>query len=112
MIVQIFKKNLLRNFNKTNSFNFRTLININENLKKKTLFIDFKNKKINSNQKGKIDLTVNIESSKLRNLLLKKYPMNFMTFHNGGYTCERVNMKLTESEKKYWSWINRLDFFI
>ena len=112
-VVSLFKKNLLRNFNKTKSFNFRTLININENLKTKTLFLDFKNKKINSNsQNDKIDLTINIESSKIRNLLLKKYPMNFMTFHNGGYTCERANMKLTENEKKYWSWINRLDFFI
>jgi hypothetical protein len=112
-VVSLFKKNLLRNFNKTMSFNFRTLININENLKTKTLFLDFKNKKINSNsQNDKIDLTINIESSKIRNLLLKKYPMNFMTFHNGGYTCERANMKLTENEKKYWSWINRLDFFI
>jgi hypothetical protein len=111
--VNLFKKNLLRNFNKTKSFNFRTLININENLKTKKLFLDFKNKKITSNyQNDKVDLKINIQSSKIRNLLLKKYPMNFMTFHNGGYTCERANMKLTENEKKYWAWINRLDFFI
>jgi hypothetical protein len=112
-LVSLFKKNLLRNFNKIKSFNFKTLININENFKTKSLFIDFKKKKISSNYKNnKIDLKINIESSKIRNLLLKKYPMNFMTFHNGGYTCQRANMQLTENEKKYWSWINRLDFFI
>ncbi len=112
-LVNIFEKNLLRNLKKTNPFNFKTLININENLKTKTLFIDFKNKKISSNYNNdKIDLKINIESSKIRNLLLKKYPMNFMTFHNGGFTCERAKMKLTKNEKKYWSWINRLDFFI
>jgi len=26
--------------------------------------------------------------------------------------CERKTMNLTENEKKYWSWINNLDFFI
>ena len=36
--------------------------------------------------------------------------MNFLTFHNGGYTCERANMDLSEDEKKYWSWINNLSF--
>ena len=117
LLVNSFKKNLLRNIGKTKSFNFKTLININENQKTKSLFLDFKNKKIHlnsntSNKSNKVNLKINIESSKIRNLLLKKYPMNFMTFHNGGYTCERANMKLTENEKKYWSWINRLDFFI
>ena len=38
--------------------------------------------------------------------------MNFLTFHNGGYTCERSTMKLTKNEQKYWNWINNLDFFI
>ena len=36
--------------------------------------------------------------------------MNFLTFHNGGYTCERKVMNLSSSERKYWSWINNLDF--
>ena len=35
-----------------------------------------------------------------------------LTFHNGGYTCERKVLSLTNNEKKYWSWINNLDFFI
>jgi hypothetical protein len=113
IVVKIFKKNLLRNFNKIKKFNFRTLINIIENHKTKSLLLDFKKKQIFSISKYyKVDLKINIDSSKIRSLLLKKYPMNFMTFHNGGYTCERANMRLSENEKKYWGWINRLDFFI
>ena len=113
MVVNLFKKNLLRNFNKFKKFNFKTLINISENHKTKSLLLDFKKKEIFSVSKhDKVDLKINIDSSKIRSLLLKKYPMNFMTFHNGGYTCERVNMRLSENEKRYWGWINRLDFFI
>ncbi len=78
--------------------------------------IDFRKKKINqlkrSYNRFDPNLIVNIESSKIRNLLFKKYPMNFLTFHNGGYTCERSTMKLTKNEQKYWNWINNLDFFI
>jgi hypothetical protein len=113
MVVNLFKKNLLRNFSKLKKFNFKTLINISENHKTKSLLLDFKKKEIFLVSKhDKVDLKINIDSSKIRSLLLKKYPMNFMTFHNGGYTCERVNMRLSENEKRYWGWINRLDFFI
>ena len=75
---------------------------------------NFKTKSIKAKLKikEKVDLKINIESTKIRNLLLTKYPMNFMTFHNGGYTCERKVLSLTNNEKKYWSWINNLDFFI
>jgi hypothetical protein len=113
-LIYLFQKNLLRNLNKTNFFNFKVLILISDNKKTQSLFINFNNKKIslNRNINTKVNLKVNIESSKIRNLILRKYPMNFLTFHNGGYTCERANMKLTNNEKKYWSWINRLDFFI
>ena len=115
-LVSIFKKNLDRNIKFADSFNFKTLISINEEDKNKKILIDFKKKKINqvitNYNKYNPNLIVNIESSKVRNLLLKKYPMNFLTFHNGGYTCERSTMKLTKNEQKYWNWINNLDFFI
>ena len=115
-LVSIFKKNLDRNIKFADNFNFRTLISINEEDKNKKILIDFKKKKINqvitNYNKYNPNLIVNIESSKVRNLLLKKYPMNFLTFHNGGYTCERSTMKLTKNEQKYWNWINNLDFFI
>lgn len=115
-LVSIFKKNLDRNIKFVDNFNFKTLISINEEGKNKKILIDFKKKKINqvitNYNKYNPNLTVNIESSKVRNLLLKKYPMNFLTFHNGGYTCERSTMKLTKNEQKYWNWINNLDFFI
>ena len=115
-LVSIFKKNLDRNIKFADSFNFKTLISINEEDKNKKILIDFKKKKINqvitNYNKYNPNLILNIESSKVRNLLLKKYPMNFLTFHNGGYTCERSTMKLTKNEQKYWNWINNLDFFI
>jgi UDP-MurNAc hydroxylase len=115
-LVSIFKKNLDRNIKFADNFNFKTLISINEEDKNKKILIDFKKKKINqvitNYNKYNPNLIINIESSKVRNLLLKKYPMNFLTFHNGGYTCERSTMKLTKNEQKYWNWINNLDFFI
>ena len=115
-LVSIFKKNLDRNIKFADSFNFKTLISINEEDKNKKILIDFKKKKINqvitNYNKYNPNLILNIESSKVRNLLLKKYPMNFLTFHNGGYTCERSTMKLTKNEQKYCNWINNLDFFI
>ena len=115
-LVSIFKKNLDRNIKFADNFNFKTLISINEEGKNKKILIDFKKKKINqvitNYNKYNPNLILNIESSKVRNLLLKKYPMNFLTFHNGGYTCERSTMKLTKNEQKYWNWINNLDFFI
>ena len=115
-LVSIFKKNLDRNIKFADNFDFKTLISINEEDKNKKILIDFKKKKINqvitNYNKYNPNLILNIESSKVRNLLLKKYPMNFLTFHNGGYTCERSTMKLTKNEQKYWNWINNLDFFI
>ena len=111
-----FLKKLLKNIDSSKKFNFKALISINEDNKIRTLFLNFNNKSIkliNKNYNNqKINLKINIESSKIRNLLKKKYPMNFLTFHNGGYTCERSTMKLTENENKYWNWINNLDFFI
>ncbi len=113
-LTKVFVNNLKRNIRNSKSFNFKTFINIQEGEKNKYISIDFKKKIVE--EKNKIDqnsnLKINIESTKIRNLLLSKYPMNFMTFHNGGYTCERKVMNLTNNEKQYWSWINNLDFFI
>ena len=111
-----FQMKLAENLDEVKEFNFKTLISINENEKRKNILIDFKKKNIktisNKNINLNINLKVNIESTKIRNLLKKKYPMNFLTFHNGGYVCERSTMKLTLNENKYWNWINNLDFFI
>jgi UDP-MurNAc hydroxylase len=114
MITKIFVNNLKRNIKNVEKFNFKTSINIKEENKNKTILIDFEKKNIKEVIKinKSVNLKINIESSKIRNLLLSKYPMNFMTFHNGGYTCERQVLNLADNEKKYWSWINNLDFFI
>lgn len=111
-----FEKKLIKNLSYCDKFNFKALISINENDQTKSLLLNFNDKTIKSvnlnKPTKKINLKINIESSKIRNLLKKKYPMNFLTFHNGGYTCERSTMNLSKNESKYWNWINNLDFFI
>ena len=111
----IFLKKLKDNLHSLKKFNFQTLINILEGEKKKKILLDFKNKKfhlVNDSFKKPTNLVINIQSNKIRNLINKKYQMNFLTFHNGGYTCQRSKMNLTMAEKKYWDWINNLNFFI
>ena len=105
---------LAKNINLIKKFNFEVIISIVEDNKKTYILLNFKNKKLKIIKKKKenVNLFVEIESLKIRNLFLQKYPMNFLTFHNGGYTCERKVMNLSSSERKYWSWINNLDFFI
>lgn len=113
-LVKIFVNHLTRNIKDAKKFNFKTSINIKESNIDKYILLDFKNKMVKTTKTNpkKVNLKIEIESSKIRNLLSQKYPMNFATFHNGGYTCERKVMNLTQNEKKYWSWINNLDFFI
>lgn len=109
-----FKDKLTQNLKYAEKFNFITLINIKDNSHyKKSLLIDFKKNRIfdaKHNGNIKSNLRITIESFRLKNLIDKKYPMNFLTFHNGGYTCERANMGLTKTEVKYWNWINNLSF--
>ena len=116
ILVKRFQSKLSHNLDNVEKFDFKTLISIIEDEKNKNILIDFKKKLIkiikNKRVDPKVNLKVNIESAKIRNLLQKKYPMNFLTFHNGGYVCERSTMKLTINENKYWNWINNLDFFI
>jgi hypothetical protein len=113
-LTSLFIKKLQRNIKNIEKFNFKTSINIQENDKNKFLTIDFNKKNITESKEvnEKANLKIEIKSSKIRNLLLSKYPMNFLTFHNGAYTAKREVMGLTSNEKKYWVWINNLDFFI
>ena len=113
-LTSLFIKKLQRNIKNIEKFNFKTSINIQEDDKNKFLTIDFNKKNITESKEvnEKANLKIEIKSSKIRNLLLSKYPMNFLTFHNGGYTAKREVMGLTSNEKKYWDWINNLDFFI
>lgn len=113
-ITTLFIKKLQKNINGIKKFNFRTSINIQENDKNKFIIIDFEKRNVTEGKElnKKVNLMIEIKSSKIRNLLLNKYPMNFLTFHNGGYSAKRAVMRLTKNEKKYWEWINNLDFFI
>ena len=102
-----------RNIKNKSKFKFKTLINIKREFVNKYLLLDFNKNLIEETSTVRpANLKLEIESTKIRNLLLKKYPMNFMTFHNGGYECERKVMNLSKNEKRYWSWIYNLDFFI
>lgn len=109
-----FKKNLSDNLKKVSKFNFKTKINIHENLKIKSLIVNFKKNKIEKtlSKKTKSNLIINIEASKLRNLFLKKYPINFATLHNGGYKCERYSFEFSKNEQKQWEWMNSIYFKI
>ncbi len=112
-LIKIFSKNLKRNIKNKSKFKFKTLINIKEGIRNKYLLLDFNKNLIKEISTIKpANLRLEIESTKIRNLLFQKYPMNFMTFHNGGYECERKVMNLSRNEKRYWSWIYNLDFFI
>jgi len=85
-----------------------------KNQKNFKIFINFKNKEIIKNIKNDIKyapkLAIFSEFYKIANLIRGKYPMNFMTFHNGAIICERNSANLSENEKKFWNWIYNLPF--
>ncbi|MAV83213.1 MAG: hypothetical protein CMI90_07120 [Pelagibacteraceae bacterium] len=106
----IFIKSLLKYYNLNNpKIKFNFIFKIKEN---KNQIINFKitEKKINYKILNKIsdknDLILEIESFRIRRMLHGDYPMQFLTFHNGGYHCTRNNTYLTKKEKKFWQWIN------
>ena len=113
-ITTLFIKKLKKNIKNIKRFNFKTSINIQEDDKNTFIILDFSKKNVRESKlmDERVNLKIEIKSSKIRNLLLSKYPMNFLTFHNGGYTAKREIMRLTKNEGKYWTWINNLDFFI
>jgi len=110
-----FKKKLIKNIKNCEKINFNTQITINETLgtKRASLIINFKKRNIylkNKNTNLKSNLEINIESYKIANLIKKKYQTGFMSFWNGGYICKRSTMKFSPSEKKFWNWMNNLNF--
>ena len=50
----------------------------------------------------KPELAIFSEFYKIANLVSGKYPMNFMTFHNGSIICERESSALSKNEKTFW----------
>ena len=113
-IIKKFKEKIKKEFKNIEKFNFKTLFLIKyANGKKFKLILDFQTKKAklgNLYHNSKIDLKINIDSYKIKNLLNKRYPMNFLTFSNGGHICERPNLNLSSSEVKFWHWINNILF--
>lgn len=65
-------------------------------------------KKVKNDQPS--DLIVKLEAFRLRRMIKGDYPMQFLTFHNGGYHCTRKEVGLTNNEKKFWDWISFFSF--
>ena len=109
-LAKIFTKKLNNHFYKNNpKIKFDVVFKIKENQNK---IIEFKLKKNNISSKylkkinNNNDLIIELDSYRLRRMLHGDYPMQFLTFHNGGYHCTRNTIELTEREKKFWEWIN------
>ena len=114
-IINSFIRTLKKELKKIKNYNFSVLFLIKYKNEKKTSFlINFKNKKITKNISEKKlvipKLIIFTEFYKIANLVKRKYPMNFMTFHNGAITCQRNSKDLSDNEKKFWSWIYNFSF--
>ena len=85
-----------------------------KNQKDSSFLINFNNKKIIEDMPLKRlyvpKLIIFTEFYKIANLVNKKYPMNFMTFHNGAITCQRDSKELSDNEYRFWNWIYNLSF--
>ena len=114
-IVRSFIKTLQIGYRRLKKFNFSVLFLINyKNNEKKSFLINFKKKEIIEDLPEKElyipKLIIFTEFYKIANLVKKKYPMNFMTFHNGAIICQRNSIDLSKNEKKFWNWIYNLPF--
>lgn len=111
-LTNIFKTKIIEHFKNNNpKINFIVQFKIKELKSHIINFMLTKNKikKIQLKKIKKIDLSIEIESYRLRRMLKGDYPMHFLTFHNGGYHCTRRSLGLTANERKFWEWINFLN---
>ena len=104
-LAKIFIKKLNNHFYRNNpKIKFDVVFKIKENQSK---IIEFKLKKNNISSKylkkinNNNDLIIELDSYRLRRMLHGDYPMQFLTFHNGGYHCTRNTIELTEREKSF-----------
>ena len=113
-LTKIFIKKLKNYFTQNNAnINFKITFKIKE-AKDSIINVKLTKKSIVAKESHIIDtqnnLIIEIESFRLRRMLNGDYPMQFLTFHNGGYHCTRRTLKLTSNEKKFWEWINFFAF--
>ena len=77
-LIKIFSKNLRRNIKNKSKFKFKTLINIKEGILNKYLLLDFNKNLIKETSTTRpANLKLEIESTKIRNLLFKKISNEF-----------------------------------
>lgn len=108
----------LKKFFKKNKININLkvkfiLIDNGKFYKNNFLIMEFKNKnlfikKVKNDQLS--DLVIKLEAFRLRRMIKGDYPMQFLTFHNGGYHCTRKELGLSLNEKKFWDWISFFSF--
>lgn len=107
----IFKKKLKDNLGEIKPIKFFVKLKIlDTNSKKNTSIILDLNKKLFLKKRNKLDLIIEIQNNKIANLLDGKYPMNFLTFHNGGFIAERFTKNYSNKEKQFWNWIYNIQF--
>ncbi len=112
-ILNSFIKSIQDGLNSIKSINFKVLFLIKfKNQKNMKILLDLKRKQISRNISGNNnpELAIFSEFYKIANLVSGKYPMNFMTFHNGAIVCERETDNLSKNEKTFWDWIYNLSF--
>jgi len=114
-VINSFINTLKKELKKIKNYNFSVLFLIKFKNEKKTSFlINFKKRKIIQDIPEKKlvipKLIIFTEFYKIANLVKKKYPMNFMTFHNGAIMCQRNSKDLSDNEKRFWSWIYNFSF--
>ena len=115
--VKLFKaklnKNLVHCQKRKFKIKFKILNKLNND--KSSFLIDLNSKKIkilNPNKtKEKANLEIEIFSFKIANLIEKKYPMNFLTFHNGSIKCKRNTKNYSKNEQIFWDWIYNINFY-
>ena len=114
-VIDSFVQTIKNGLNNISKINFKVILLIKfKNQRNFKILINLKNKKITKNVKNDIEqkpeLAIFSEFYKIANLVSGKYPMNFMTFHNGSIICERESSTLSKNEKTFWNWIYNLSF--
>ena len=103
---RLFCANNMRGLNNIAKINLKVILLIKfKNQRNFKILINLKNKKITKNVKNDIEqkpeLAIFSEFYKIANLVSGKYPMNFMTFHNGSIICEKVVLLCLKMKKHF-----------
>jgi hypothetical protein len=106
-----FKKKLKHSLKLWKKSKFNVCMVVYDELKDKYFHIylnyGIKNNKINKN---KIDLTVEIPTYRMQNLIRGEYNMGITALSSGGMRISRPTMNYTENEKFFWKLLEKINF--